>query len=172
MRHKTASGEMREGVVVRRAFPFFVVQFGSEEAKFTAAQLHGILVFDVDDDSSDNVVVRKRPAPSSDEESSDDDFVESDSDESEAPQKSKTKKTKYISIDSSGDEDEDAMQDDEDDGTRAASLRECRDATTPRHRRDAMSARRLRRGPRAPPEIPRRGVEVRAAGQPLRYVNC
>ena len=102
VRHKTASGEMREGVVVRRAFPFFVVQFGSEEAKFTAAQLHGILVFDVDDDSSDNVV-RKRPAPSSDEESSDDDFVESDSDESEAPQKSsKTKKTKYISVDSSG----------------------------------------------------------------------
>ena len=115
VRHKTASGEMREGVVVRRAFPFFVVQFGSEEAKFTAAQLHGILVFDVDDDSSDNVP-RKRPAPSSDEESSDDDFVESDSDDDEAPQKSKTKKTKYISIDSSGDEDEAAMQDDEDDG--------------------------------------------------------
>ena len=127
VRHKTASGEMREGVVVRRAFPFFVVQFGSEEAKFTAAQLHGILVFDVDDDSASiECKPRKRPAPSSDEESSDDDFVESDSDnDSEAPQKSsKTKKTKYISIDSSGDEDEDAMQDDEDDGTRAASLRE------------------------------------------------
>ena len=124
VRHKTASGEMREGVVVRRAFPFFVVQFGSEEAKFTAAQLHGILVFDVDDDSASiECKPRKRPAPSSDEESSDDDFVESDSDnDSEAPQKSsKTKKTKYISIDSSGDEDEDAMQDDEDDGTRAAS---------------------------------------------------
>ena len=113
VRHKTASGEMREGVVIRRAFPFFVVQFGSEEAKFTAAQLHGILVFDVDDDSSDNVP-RKRPAPSSDEESSDDDFVESDSSDDEAPQKSaKTKKTKYISIDSSGDE-ADEMQDDDD----------------------------------------------------------
>ena len=137
VRHKTASGEMREGVVVRRAFPFFVVQFGSEEAKFTAAQLHGILVFDVDDDSASiECKPRKRPVPSSDEESSDDDFVESDSDnDSEAPQKSsKTKKTKYISIDSSGDEDEDAMQDDEDDGTRAASLRD-----DPRHRRDARA---------------------------------
>ena len=116
VRHKTPSGEMREGVVVRRAFPFFVVQFGSEEAKFTAAQLHGILVFDVDDDSSVSAE-KKRPAPESDAESSDDDFEESDSDES-APKKSKTKKTKYISVDSSGDEanDEDLMQDDEDDG--------------------------------------------------------
>ena len=46
VRHKTSSGEMREGVVVRRAFPFFVVQFGSEEAKFTAAQLQQILEWD------------------------------------------------------------------------------------------------------------------------------
>ena len=56
---------------MRRAFPFFVVQFGNEEAKFTAAQLHGILVFDVDDDSASiECKPRKRPAPSSDEESS------------------------------------------------------------------------------------------------------
>ena len=89
-----------------------------EEAKFTAAQLHGILVFDVDDDSASiECKSWKLPAPS-DEESSDDDFVKSDSDnDSEAPQKSsKTKKKKYTIIDSSGDEDEDAMQDDEDDG--------------------------------------------------------
>ena len=119
VQHKTPSGEMREGVVVRRAFPFFVVQFGSEEAKFTAAQLHGILVFDVDDDSFVSAE-KKRPAPESDAESSDDDFEESDSDDDSAPKsKSKAKKTKYISVDSSGDEaqDEDLMQDDEDDGS-------------------------------------------------------
>jgi hypothetical protein len=46
VRRMMGSGEWCFGVVVRRSFPFYIVQFGSEEAKFTAAQLQRILEWD------------------------------------------------------------------------------------------------------------------------------
>ena len=47
VRRMMGSGEWCFGVVVRRSFPFYIVQFGSEETGFTAAQLRGTLVCEV-----------------------------------------------------------------------------------------------------------------------------